>query len=81
MAEMNVAIGGIIRHSLGLGQADKPYRNYYCSDPTPALIEAVEQGLMTGPHDRGWTVSPLWRVTEAGAHSVGSTLDKDGENE
>lgn len=67
-------IRDIIRHSLGLSQADKPYRRYYCSDPTPALTAAVERGLMTGPIDRDSMIAPYWLVTEAGAQSVGHTL-------
>ncbi len=75
---MNDEISDIIRHSLGLGQADTPYRRYYCSDPTPALTEAVERGLMTGPHDRtSIGADPYWFVPEAGARSVGSTLPSE----
>lgn len=65
----------IIRHSLGLGQSDTPYRSYYCSDANEHLLDAVERGLLTGPHSADWLVAPYWYVTEAGANAVGHTLE------
>ena len=71
-----MSIAEIIKHSLGLSQSDTPYRNYYCADPNQDLLAAVEQGLMTGPHERSIYVCPIWHVTEAGAKSVGMELPR-----
>lgn len=71
---MDEKIKSIITHSLGLGNSEKPYRRYYCSDPDEFLLEAVDRGLMTGPVEADWIVAPYWYVTEKGAELVGHKL-------
>ena len=65
--EHNMAqeIRELIEHSLGLDGATVPYRNHFCSEPTPVLEEAVRRGLMLGPQDIG-AVAPMWYVTAEG---------------
>lgn len=62
----------IIRHSLGLTQSKKPYRNHYCANISDSRLEPLaEAGLM----ERGSVINEgrlrYYHVTQAGAQAVG----------
>lgn len=65
-----VQLVDVILHSLGLSNGGEIYRNYYCSESTPILEEAVVRGWMTGPREVG-ACAPYWHVTAEGIEAMG----------
>lgn len=69
----------IIRHSLGLAQADVPYRNSYCAPDAGPIRETLESMADAGLMRRG--VADLggvrfFHVTPAGAAAAGVELPR-----
>jgi hypothetical protein len=68
----------IIRHSLGLDQAVRPYRNHFAaargSDDFAACEALVARGFME--RGQGLSYGCYYHVTKEGAASVGHPLPK-----
>lgn len=68
----------IIHHSLGLGSAKKPYRDYYCTSAGDPILEAmVTAGWMKPGNKINEGRDQYYLVTAAGAAAIGSHLPKD----
>lgn len=74
----------LMAHSLGLNYGDKPYRNYFATEPGCDDYENIERLVELGLMKRGRQMPDgliYFYVTEVGAQELGATLGKLSDKE